>query len=54
MEYAQLNHDTDHHSDHCNHGDHIVQDDHLDEIDERVHINTADEGESNHDSMPDC
>lgn len=54
MEYAQLNHDTDHHSDHGNHGDHSVQDDYIDEIDDSVHINTADEGELNHDPMPDC
>ncbi|XP_037649344.1 platelet endothelial cell adhesion molecule isoform X3 [Sebastes umbrosus] len=45
VEYAQLNHDTDHHSDHGNQGDHIVQDDHIDEIDDSVHIDTADHGE---------
>ncbi|XP_029294159.1 platelet endothelial cell adhesion molecule isoform X2 [Cottoperca gobio] len=56
VEYAQLNHDTDHHSDRGNHGDHhSVQDDHLDEIDDdSVHINTADLGEGKHEPMPDC
>lgn len=43
MEYAQLNHDADHHSDHS------VQDDHADETD-----NTADHGECKHDPVPDC
>ncbi|XP_033501827.1 platelet endothelial cell adhesion molecule isoform X1 [Epinephelus lanceolatus] len=45
LEYAQLNHDTNPHSDHGNHSDHIVQDDHLDEIDDSVHIDTADHRE---------
>ncbi|XP_068584104.1 platelet endothelial cell adhesion molecule isoform X2 [Cebidichthys violaceus] len=45
VEYAQLNHDTDRHSDHGNHGDHIVQDDYIDEIDiDSVHIGTDDHG----------
>ncbi|KAA8584925.1 hypothetical protein FQN60_003619 [Etheostoma spectabile] len=54
VEYAQLNHDTDHHSDHGNHADHSVQDDYIDDIDDSVHINTADQGECKHDPMPDC
>ncbi|XP_059204877.1 platelet endothelial cell adhesion molecule, partial [Centropristis striata] len=45
VEYAQLNHDTNPHSDQSNHGDHTVQDDYIDEIDDSVHINTADHGE---------
>ncbi|XP_054463241.1 platelet endothelial cell adhesion molecule isoform X3 [Anoplopoma fimbria] len=46
VENAQLNHDTDHHSDHGNHGDYSVQDDYIDEIDiDSVHIDTADHGE---------
>ncbi|XP_042247584.1 platelet endothelial cell adhesion molecule isoform X1 [Thunnus maccoyii] len=45
VEYAQLNHDTDHHSDHGNHGSHSVQDDHLDEIDNSAVTDTADHGE---------
>lgn len=45
MEYAQLNHDADHHSNHSNHGDHCVEDDHIDEIDGGVDNNTADHGE---------
>ncbi|TDH02724.1 hypothetical protein EPR50_G00155680 [Perca flavescens] len=53
VEYAQLNHDSDHHSDHGNHADHSVQDDYIDDIDD-VHINTADQGECKHDPMPDC
>ncbi|XP_031718065.1 platelet endothelial cell adhesion molecule isoform X2 [Anarrhichthys ocellatus] len=45
VEYAQLNHDTDRHSDRGNHGDHSVQDDHIDEIDiDSVHIGTDDHG----------
>ncbi|KAM6913792.1 platelet endothelial cell adhesion molecule [Lycodopsis pacificus] len=45
VEYAQLNHDTDHHGDRGNHGDHSVQDDHIDEIDmDSVHIDTDDRG----------
>lgn len=45
MEYAQLNHDPDPHSDHGNHGDHSVQDDYIDEIDiDSVHIDTVDHG----------
>ncbi|XP_070779292.1 platelet endothelial cell adhesion molecule isoform X2 [Enoplosus armatus] len=42
VEYAQLNHDANHHG---NHGDHSVQDDHTDEIDNSVDSNTADLGE---------
>ncbi|XP_041812676.1 platelet endothelial cell adhesion molecule isoform X2 [Chelmon rostratus] len=42
VEYAQLNHDADHHSDHGNHGHHS---DHTDEIDSSVDNNTADHGE---------
>ncbi len=53
MEYAQLNHDTDHHRDHGNHGDHSAQDNHT-EIDSSVDNNTADYGEWKHDPMPDC
>ncbi|XP_062294697.1 platelet endothelial cell adhesion molecule isoform X1 [Scomber scombrus] len=45
VEYAQLNHDTDHHSDHGNHGNHSVQDDHIDEIDNSAVTSTADHGE---------
>lgn len=41
MEYAQLNHDADHHGDHGYHGDHSTQDDHIDEIDSRVDNNTV-------------
>ncbi|XP_040047515.2 platelet endothelial cell adhesion molecule isoform X2 [Gasterosteus aculeatus] len=45
VEYAQLNHDPDPHSDHGNHGDHSVQDDYIDEIDiDSVHIDTVDHG----------
>lgn len=51
VEYAQLNHDADHHSDHGNHGHHS---DHTDEIDSSVDNNTADHGEWKHDPMPDC
>ncbi|XP_031176796.2 platelet endothelial cell adhesion molecule isoform X2 [Sander lucioperca] len=54
VEYAQLNHDTDHHSDHGNHADHSVPDDYIDDIDDSVHINTADQGECKHDPMPNC
>lgn len=43
VEYAQLNHDADHH------GDHSVQDDKAGETD-----NTADQGECEHDPAPDC
>ncbi|XP_023252909.1 LOW QUALITY PROTEIN: platelet endothelial cell adhesion molecule-like [Seriola lalandi dorsalis] len=45
VEYAQLNHDTDHHGDHGEHTDHSVQDDHIDVIDNSVDTNTADHGE---------
>lgn len=45
VEYAQLNHDADHHSNHSNHGNHCVEDDHIDEIDGGVDNNTADHGE---------
>ena len=45
VEYAQLNHDADHHNDHGNHGNHSVQDDHLDEIDNSAVTDTADHGE---------
>ncbi|XP_070838112.1 platelet endothelial cell adhesion molecule [Chaetodon trifascialis] len=45
VEYAQLNHDADHHGDHGNHGHHSAQDDHIDEIDSSVDNNTADHGE---------
>lgn len=49
MEYAQLNHDPDPHSDHGNHGDHSVQDDYIDEIDiDSVHIDTVDHGKWKH------
>ncbi|KAM7386645.1 hypothetical protein PAMA_009318 [Pampus argenteus] len=44
VEYAQLNHDTDHHIDHGehgNHGNHSVQDDHIDETDNSAVTNTA-------------
>ncbi|XP_030264809.1 platelet endothelial cell adhesion molecule isoform X2 [Sparus aurata] len=41
VEYAQLNHDADHHGDHGYHGDHSTQDDHIDEIDSRVDNNTV-------------
>lgn len=41
VEYAQLNHDTDHHGDDGNHGNQSVQDDHIVEIDNSVDINTA-------------
>ncbi|XP_034749204.1 platelet endothelial cell adhesion molecule isoform X1 [Etheostoma cragini] len=54
VEYAQLNHDTDHNSDHGNHADHSVQDDYIDDIDDSVHINTANQGECIHDPVPDC
>ncbi|KAM9346028.1 platelet endothelial cell adhesion molecule [Symphorus nematophorus] len=45
VEYAQLNHDVDHHSDHGNHGDHNAQDDHIDEIDSSVDNSPVDHGE---------
>ncbi|XP_073351050.1 platelet endothelial cell adhesion molecule [Pagrus major] len=47
VEYAQLNHDADHHSDHGNHGDHSTQDDHIDEIDSGVDNNTVTVGNEN-------
>lgn len=45
VEYAQLNRDTDHHSDHGNHGNHSVQDDYIDEIDNSAVTSAADHGE---------
>lgn len=48
VEYAQLNHDSDHRSDHGNHGDHSVQDVPTEETD------TAEHGELKHDPAPDC
>ncbi|XP_053194392.1 platelet endothelial cell adhesion molecule [Scomber japonicus] len=45
VEYAQLNRDTDHHSDHGNHGNHSVQDDYIDEIDNSAVTSTVDHGE---------
>ncbi|XP_071330208.1 platelet endothelial cell adhesion molecule isoform X2 [Trachinotus anak] len=45
VEYAQLNHDTDHHGDHGEHSDHAFQGDHMDEIDNSVETNAADHGE---------
>lgn len=47
VEYAQLNHDADHHSDHGYHGDHSTQDDHIDEIDSSVDNNTVTMGDEN-------
>ncbi|XP_068435497.1 platelet endothelial cell adhesion molecule isoform X2 [Clinocottus analis] len=58
VEYAQLNHDKDHHGDHGdhgNHGDHSIQDDYIDEIDiDSVHIDAADHGEGQQDGVPAC
>ncbi|XP_035801871.2 platelet endothelial cell adhesion molecule [Amphiprion ocellaris] len=45
VEYAQLNHETDHHSDHSNHGDPSVNDDHIDEVDNSVSVDIADHRE---------
>lgn len=47
MEYAQLNHDADHHSDHGYHGDPSTQDDHIDEIDSSADNNTVTMGDEN-------
>ncbi|KAG7243725.1 hypothetical protein INR49_011282 [Caranx melampygus] len=45
VEYAQLNHDTDHYGDHGEHGNFSVQDEHVDTIDNSIDTNTADHGE---------
>uniref|UniRef100_A0A3B5A0Z5 Platelet endothelial cell adhesion molecule n=1 Tax=Stegastes partitus TaxID=144197 RepID=A0A3B5A0Z5_9TELE len=45
VEYAQLNHETDHHSDHSNHGDPSVNEDHTEEMDNSVSVDVADNGE---------
>ncbi|KAM4530647.1 platelet endothelial cell adhesion molecule [Odontesthes bonariensis] len=53
VEYAQLNHDNDQHSDHSNHGDHSANVDHPTEIDNSVSIDTGDQGGETCDSTPD-
>ncbi|XP_026214020.1 platelet endothelial cell adhesion molecule isoform X2 [Anabas testudineus] len=45
VEYAELNHDTDHKGDAGNHGNQSVQDDHIVEIDNSVDVNAATCGE---------
>lgn len=45
MEYAQLNHDTDQHSDGGNQGNQSVQDNHVVEMDNSADVSTAPCGE---------
>lgn len=55
VEYAQLNHDTNHHGDRGNQGDQSVQEDHIDEIDiDSVHVDAVDRGEAKQDDAPAC
>ncbi|XP_041831004.1 platelet endothelial cell adhesion molecule [Melanotaenia boesemani] len=57
VEYAQLNHDNNRHSDHSNHsnhGDHSADGDHIAETDNSVSTDTGDQGEGTCDPAPDC
>lgn len=50
MEYAQLNHDTDHYGDHSEQSNFSVQDEHMATTDNNsVDTNTADDGEWKYD-----
>lgn len=49
VEYAQLNHDANHYSEHSEHGNFSVQDEHVDTIDNSVDTSTADHGEWKYD-----
>ncbi|KAM6966719.1 platelet endothelial cell adhesion molecule [Tautogolabrus adspersus] len=53
VEYAQLNHDDDHHSDQGNQGENRIKDEHTDKIDISDDNNTADHEESIKDQTPD-
>ncbi|CAJ1076407.1 platelet endothelial cell adhesion molecule [Xyrichtys novacula] len=53
VEYAQLNHDANQHSEHCNHGEHCVQDEHTQQSNSSAEDNTV-QDEPTQDPTPDC